>query len=154
MKLKKRKVYRIKKSKSQQTRVREQYGNKETSIEKKVRTYLEGNGIYFVQEKGIYIDGIYKVYDFMVTNGRDYCFLIEADGTYFHPEKYSSKLTKMQKKNYYNDKKKNKIAKKIGIPLLRFKESDIRFNFKKVKDAITKEIKRQTSPELHAGGIS
>ncbi len=146
MKLKKRKVYSVKKkTKSQQQRVQEQYANKETSIEKKVRLFLEDNGLYFVQEKGVYVDGTYKVYDFMVTDGREYCFLIETDGKYFHPEKYSKTLTKMQKRNYRNDRKKDKLAKRIGIPLLRLKESDIKFNFKKVEHAITDEIKRQTA---------
>jgi len=132
----------------------------ENSIEKKVRLYLETIGIYFIPEYGIQHKfkkakkTYYKVYDFYVVgnlNDLPFSFFIECDGTYYHSEDYYegkkvyNELTYVQKKNVRNDKLKNKIAKDIGIPLLRLKEKDIKYNFDVIIEQIQNEIKRQTS---------
>jgi len=61
-------------------------------------------------------------------------FCIECDGSYWHAEAYQegdqkySELTKIQKKNLRNDKFKNMMMHELGIPLLRFSETDIKRN--------------------------
>lgn len=125
---------------------------KETSIERKVRTFLEKNGIPFEQEKFLKNSkGRWKCFDFYVSDGVNYSFLIECDGDFFHGHEFFegtktlSGLKKTQRKNYYNDKRKNKLAEELGIPLLRFWEKDIKFAFNKnVGKKILAEIKRQT----------
>ena len=132
----------------------------ETRIERKVREYLEACHFPFAQEHTIIHTQkgqkkeLYRRYDFLVSDGDgggSYKFLIECDGDWFHAKKYvegvipKSKLTYTQKKNVLNDSKKTRIAKELGIPLLRFWEEDILKNFQKVKTSIKNEIKRQTS---------
>jgi len=122
----------------------------ETSIEKKIRKFLEKNNIPFTPEKFIEYHGKWKCYDFLITDGLNFTFFIEADGDYYHCTEYHegkiafSKLSKVQKKNYYNDKRKNFIAKKLGIPLLRFNEKQIKNGFQQVSESIFDEIYRQT----------
>lgn len=121
-------------------------GQKENHIEKKFRIFLEENGIYFIQEYPIKHTlkntkkELYKVYDFYITDGVTYSFLVELDGDYFHAKNYqegtTNRLTYIQKKNLRNDKKKDRIAKEIGIPLIRFFESDIKYRFDDVKETI------------------
>jgi len=134
---------------------------KENYIEKKTREYLEKLNIFFISEYGICHKFKkakkyhYKVYDFFVKgnddSGKPFCFFIECDGTYYHSEDYYEgkktyqQLTYIQKKNIRNDKLKNKIAKDIGIPLIRLKEKDIKYNFDYIIEQIQTEIKRQTN---------
>ena len=144
------------KRKAQAIKVVKSFEGCESSIEKKVRELLTAEGIYHIQEysvrhtlKGKTKEN-YKVYDFCVrgTNKKDkqFMFLIECDGTYWHGHAYLegtkpySKLTKIQKRNLKNDKLKDKIAKEIGMPLLRLKECDIKFNINGVKDDIYKMV--------------
>lgn len=121
---------------------------KETSIEKKVRKYLENSGIPFEPEKFIKHKNKWKCYDFFVSDGVNYTFLIECDG-WFHgwdkngEEIPDSKLCKIQRKNKRNDRVKDNIAKELGIPLIRLKENDIKWNFKKITHKIRNEIKKQ-----------
>jgi G:T-mismatch repair DNA endonuclease (very short patch repair protein) len=124
---------------------------KETSIEKKVRVWLEKEGIPFQQEKFLKTNrGKWYCYDFYITDGVNYTFMIETDGGFFHGQEYYEgkksldQLYKTQRKNYYNDKRKNKLASDLGIPLLRFWEKDIKFAFEeKVAKLILEEIKKQ-----------
>lgn len=134
-------VYTVKKRKPMKQLLKEQYGDKESSIETKIRLFLEAQGIFFVQEKRITYQHKTRYYDFYVTDGRNYTFFIEADGDYFHDPKGK---TRLQKKNKRNDLFKDKIAKAKGIPLLRMKEKDIRYNFQKVAHEIFQEIHRQS----------
>jgi very-short-patch-repair endonuclease len=126
-------------------------GNRvETSIESKIRKWLLREGIPFIQEYKITSHGQNRFYDFYITDGLTYHILVECDGGFFHSQNYlegkqkRSKLSKIQKKNLYNDKKKNRIAQKVGIPLLRFWEKDIKYGFENVTKAILNEIERQT----------
>lgn len=112
----------------------------ESSIERKVRELLESLGIPFIQEKKLQWKGKWKSFDFYVSDGLNYSFLIECDGDYWHNE---NGKTKIQKKNIANDKFKNELAQHFGIPLLRFKEKEIKTNINKIKQEIKNEIKRQ-----------
>lgn len=115
---------------------------KESSIECKVRLFLENSNIPHQSEKFIQYKNKWKCYDFLITDGLNYTFLIECDGDFWHDPEGTHKI---QKKNIRNDKLKNKIAKQLGIPLLRFTESEINFNFKNVKEQIENEILRQSN---------
>lgn len=144
------------KKKKKAIKTLESYKGKESSIEKKIREFLDREGVFYQQEYGIecYIKErrYYKVYDFYVSGtnnkGNMFHFLIEADGDYWHGTDYLegqksySKLTKIQKRNIKNDKLKTNIAEKIGLPLLRFKEKDIKYKFNKVEDEIIKLINK------------
>ena len=80
----------------------------------------------------------------------NYHILCEVDGSFWHAADYLEgkqsydSLTPIQKKNLRNDKFKDKLAKHIGIPLIRIKENDIKINTQKIIDIIEEEIKRQT----------
>ena len=113
---------------------------KETDIEKIVRLILEELQLEYIQEHPISYFDIkaekyhYKVYDFYVTDGLTYGFLIEVDSTYWHGLEYTEgekkykTLSKIQKKNIKNDKLKNRIAQEKAIPLLRIKDKDLKNN--------------------------
>jgi len=133
--------------------VNENGTRKESSIESKIRIYLESNNIPFVPEKFIEYKGKFKAYDFLITDGLNYTFLVEADG-WWHgigangEPLPTNKLLNIHKKNQRNDKLKDKIAKHYGIPLIRITEHDINYNFQKVVDIIQEEISRQTRHNL------
>lgn len=144
---------RKKRAKKMLARYRDKDGNSiETSIEKKVRKFLEDNGLYFKAQYGIRHKPkrnkkeVYRVYDFLVTDGINYKFLIEVHGGWFHAQTFiegktkKSKLSYIQKKNLRNDKLKEKIAKEKGIPLLIFWENQIKWDFKYVENKILKTI--------------
>jgi hypothetical protein len=152
--IKKSEIYKSKKKKA--IKMLKSYKGKETSIERKIREYLDSVGIPYIQEYGIKHKiktrklEVYRVYDFLIEGvnkeGKPFKFLCECDGSYFHSSDYLegkvplSKLTKLQKSNLRNDKLKDKIAKEKGIPLLRFKEKDIKWDFGKIIDLIDREI--------------
>lgn len=119
---------------------------KETDIERRVRVFLEDNCIPFTQEKFIKYDDKWKAFDFYITDGLNYAFLVECDGKIWHNQtaKKGTGLARIQSKNVKNDKLKNKIALDIGVPLLRFSEDEIKNAFNKVRESILQEIKRQT----------
>jgi very-short-patch-repair endonuclease len=120
---------------------------KESSIEKKMREFLEDYGLYFKQEKFLQWHGKWKSYDFYVTDGEHYNILIECDGEYYHPDEGQRKLNKLQRQNRRNDNFKDELAKAFGIPLLRFREKQIKFKFDEVRKAILAEIERQKKSE-------
>jgi len=117
---------------------------KESKIEKKVRLFLEQEGYPYIQEYGITYKNRYKSYDFYISDGVNYTFLVEVHGDYWHAYDYHqgteshSKLSKIQKKNLRNDKLKEKIAKEKGLPLLVIWETDIKRNFRKIKKELEK----------------
>lgn len=134
-------------------RVRDPKTGKKVQIETKpeavVRGMLTDLGLLFKKEYGVNHQKWYRVYDYLVQNPGEYCFLLEVDGNYFHSIDYHegkvplSKLSSMQRRNVRNDKLKDRIASAIGIPLIRVWERDIKFRPIWVKEQITNEIARQ-----------
>ena len=125
---------------------------RESSIEQTIRLMLDGMNLFYTQEfplKGkLSKNGqeIYRVYDFMVTDGSSYKFLIEVHGDYFHYYEHQvkdqglSKGTKLQQKNVKNDLLKEKLAASKGIPLIIIWEQEIKTNLAKVKSKIESMI--------------
>ncbi|HQM97378.1 MAG TPA: hypothetical protein PK705_10270 [Clostridia bacterium] len=114
---------------------------KETGIERRMRVLLDSMGLYYIQEKAFSLNGKTRIFDFYVTTGT-MSFCIECDGDYWHATAYQegdqkySELSKLQKKNLRNDKLKNNMMKELGIPLLRFTETDVTRNIDYVKRRI------------------
>lgn len=113
---------------------------------------------YFASE---FLDklGVEYVYQFEAKDiGRFFDFylpksnlIIEIDGDYFHgnPAIYSEKeLRGHQKRAQRVDEYKTKWALMHGIPIIRFWESDIRKNPKKVMDALKEELNIQNRKNL------
>lgn len=129
----------------------------ETKPEAVVRHVLLDLGVEFKKEYGIKFSKWYRVYDYLVQKSGEYCFLVEIDGDYFHSINYHegkvmySELSSMQKRNVRNDKLKDRIAKGIGFPLLRFWERDIKFRPLWVREQIESEIKRQKKDVYKVG---
>ena len=127
---------------------------RESSIEQKVRKFLDQRGIPYVQEFMLTHDGKSRFYDFLISDGVNYFLLTETDGDYFHAVAYQegkkqySKLTRLQRKNLRNDKFKNELAAKMGFPLMRFTEHEIKNNFSAVVHRILQEINRQKSRQI------
>lgn len=134
-------------------RVRDPKTGKKVQIETKpeavVRGMLTDLGLLFKKEYGVNHQKWYRVYDYLVQNPGEYCFLIEVMGDYWHAISYMegkesySKLSSIQKKNVRNDALKKRIAKSIGIPLIEIWERDIRFRPIFAKKIIEDELKRQ-----------
>ena len=150
------KVYspRKKKRKPQVRTLLKQYRNKdgtkvETEPERLMKVILRNLGVSFTSEHPITHGKHYRVYDFYCYSMDEYCFMVETDGDYWHAKEFYtedkplSKLHKVQKRNIRNDKLKNKIAKELGIPLLRFWESDIKKNPEMVAERIRTELLKQ-----------
>ena len=119
---------------------------KESGIELRVRELLDDMNIYYTQEYPLRgnVDGteVYKKYDFLVTDGCFYKFLIECHGDYYHFYEHQmgdvsiSKGSKLQIGNVKNDKIKAKLASQHCIPLIILWERDIRHSIHSVKIAI------------------
>jgi len=121
---------------------------RESSIEQTIRLLLDSMNLFYTQEfpvKGQLTPNgpeYYKQYDFMVTDGSQYKFLIEVHGDYFHylehqvNDKALSKGTKLQQKNVKNDHIKEKLAASKGLPLMIIWESEIKTNLGSVKNKI------------------
>ena len=85
------------------------------------------------------IDGIFS-FDLLVEEK----FYIEVDGDFFHsnPRFYpDGPVSKIQKRNRYNDYRKNKYCEESGKILLRFWEYDIKNLRKEVKEKILCTVK-------------
>lgn len=156
--MKKVRVYSTKKRKpkKQVRTMLKQYRNKdgtkvETKPERLIKKVLRELGISFQQEYGIKYEKYYRVYDFYCYVQDRYSLLIECDGCFFHAKEYYtedkplSKLHKIQRKNIRNDKLKTKIAKELGIPLLRLWEDEINNDIVSCKQKIISEINKQES---------
>jgi len=114
---------------------------KENKIEKKVRELLDSMGLRYEQEKPFIYKGKKRIFDFYVNTGL-MSFCIECDGDYWHAtdyqegEKKYSELTKIQRKNLRNDKFKNLMMHELGIPLLRFSETEIKRDINYIEERI------------------
>ena len=80
-----------------------------------------------------------KIYDFYIPLKN---MLIEVDGDYYHanPKIYEQK-SPMQIRNTNNDKYKETMAKAFGYKIERVWESDLKNNYKEVKEKFKKLIK-------------
>lgn len=146
--------YKKKKRKPQIRTLLKKYRNEdgskvETEPERLMKNLLRSMGVTFIQEHGIKYKNHYRVFDFLCELPDEYCFLVECDGDFWHAKEYYtedkplSKLHKIQRKNIRNDKLKNKMAKELGIPLLRFWEDEIKNDPDKCKKKIQALIERQ-----------
>jgi hypothetical protein len=89
----------------------------ETSLEIKMYKFLADSGIRF--EKRYELDQ--KQYDAYLP---DYNVIIEFDGDFWHKQTLYECKYNFQTFNFYNDQRKNEIARKHNIPLFRIHESD------------------------------
>jgi len=89
----------------------------ETSLEKKMYEFLNENKIKY--EKRYELEQ--KQYDAYLI---DYNLLLEFDGEFWHKQTINECKYTFQTFNFYNDIRKNEIAKNHNIPLLRIRESE------------------------------
>lgn len=89
----------------------------ETKLEKKMYSFLTENGIK--HQRQYELD--YKIYDAYLP---DYNVLLEFDGIFWHKQSLEECKYEFQVQKYYNDIRKNEIAKKHGIPLFRIREDE------------------------------
>lgn len=110
---------------------------KETRIEAAVSRVLSSLNVSF--EKQFVISNF--AFDFRVDD-----LLIECDGTFWHadPRFYDhNNLKPVQRRNIWNDRRKNECAKANGFRLLRLWEHDINTDTDMVVGVIAQEIKCQ-----------
>jgi len=92
--------------------------NGDTSLEIKLYSMLESEGIPF--KKKYHIG--YKIYDaYLPTHN----VLIEIDGDFWHRPSLEECRYEFQKESFHNDRKKEDLAKKHNIRLIRIKEKQI-----------------------------
>lgn len=123
--------------------------HKETSIEKKIRLLLQSCKIPFIQEfklKNKYFD--FLIFDYINEDIQIPVCIIEVNGDYFHAREYIieqkkpyTKLTKIQKRNVQNDKKKKFIAQEYKFPIIHIWETDIKKDMKCVKKQLMSFLK-------------
>jgi very-short-patch-repair endonuclease len=97
----------------------------QTTPEKAMQSFLEQLDIKFIVEYKLVVDDIYRYFDFMLV---DYNILLEVDGDYWHcnPSRYDrNNLDEAQTRTLENDAIKNDMARRVGIPLVRFWASEI-----------------------------
>ena len=114
-----------------------QYGTSKLE-EDFAREFLDKLGIKYVYQYEA--KDIGRFFDFFIPESR---LILEVDGDYWHgnPEKYKEdELKGHQKRAKRVDEYKTKWALLHGIPILRFWESDIRKNPKKVLKILEEEI--------------
>jgi len=117
---------------------------KRTGCEKAMMEILSNLNMEFEIEFPIYFAGQWKIYDFLV-EGK---MLIEVDGDYWHGKTVATTnegdSLKQKKYNIIANKKndiiKNFVAKRRGLPLLRFWESDIEDKREEVIKAIVEKF--------------
>jgi G:T-mismatch repair DNA endonuclease (very short patch repair protein) len=115
--------------------------HRETSIEKEIRLLLQSSRIPFLQEfhlKNKYYD--FLIFDYIDDDIQVPIGLIEVNGDYFHARDYIveqsqqyTKLTRVQKRNVQNDKRKRALAQDHKMPLLYIWEKEIKEDMKQVK---------------------
>jgi very-short-patch-repair endonuclease len=107
-------------------------GKKMTAPEKQFKKILTELKVTFEPQKVVGT----KIYDFYIPSIN---MLVEIDGCYFHanPKKYENP-NKMQKKNIENDKFKDTLALGLGYKLERVWESDLKENYKEIKEKFKK----------------
>jgi len=72
-------------------------------------------------EREYQIPNTTKIYDVYLP---DYHILIEFDGDYWHPLTLEECKTSMERKNYKNDRFKDRLALKYGFKLIRIRQSE------------------------------
>lgn len=92
-------------------------GTGETKLEKKMYAFLTEHSIK--HQRQYQLD--YKIYDAYLP---DYNVLLEFDGEFWHKQSLKECKYGFQIQKYYNDIRKNEIAKKHGIPLFRIRENE------------------------------
>ncbi len=98
-----------------------------TAPEKSFISILEEIGIAYETQK--IVGG--KIYDFFIPSKN---ILIEVDGNYWHgKDKELKEMSLIQKKAFYNDIKKNAIAKNNGYEIERVWEEEIMKNYELTK---------------------
>jgi very-short-patch-repair endonuclease len=98
-----------------------------TAPERNFAQILEELGVNYETQK--IVGG--KIYDFYIPSKN---MLVEADGNYWHSKgKELKEMSAMQKKTFYNDIKKNAIAKNNGYELERVWEDEIMENYELTK---------------------
>lgn len=102
-------------------------------FEQKIYGMLSLSKIKFIPQYEV--DG--KFYDAYLP---EYNVLLELDGTFFHKESISECKYGIQKKNYRNDRVKDKIAKQNKYILIRIKESDLIIDLKKHIEAEIRNV--------------
>lgn len=116
-----------------------QYGTSKLE-EDFAKNFLDKLGIDYVYQ--FEAKDIGRFFDFFVPSIR---LIIEIDGDFWHgnPEKYKEdELRGHQKHTQRVDEHKTKWALMRGIPVLRFWESDIRKNPKKVMERLKEELNK------------
>lgn len=91
--------------------------NKPTSLEKKYYSLLKDEKIKFEPQyelEGRWFDAYLPAYN----------TLLEFDGDFWHKESLNECQYDFQRKSYYVDQLKTKLAKKYGMKLIRIKESN------------------------------
>lgn len=98
-----------------------------TAPEKSFALMLEELGIEYETQK--IVGG--KIYDFYIPVKN---MLIEVDGDYWHSkDKELKEMTMVQKKTFYNDLRKNAIAKNFGYELERVWEGELSDSYELTK---------------------
>lgn len=69
----------------------------------------------------------------------DYKILLEFDGTFWHPSELKYATYDHQKKNFFNDIKKDKYAKDYGLTLYRIREGSL-MTSEKLKKLIEQKL--------------
>lgn len=105
-------------------------GRKETGIERKVREWLEQNGIPFEQEAAI--EGFNGSLDFLVD-----ILDIECDGTYWH----SSQRSKM------HDRQRDLKVGSLGYKIIRLGEADINNHWCRVESRLRRSLSAMRKEE-------
>lgn len=121
-----------------QKRKHPEYGTSKLE-DKFAREFLDKLGLDYIKQ--FEAKDIKRFYDFFV---KDYNFIIEVDGDYYHSYgKVYEEMSPMQKKNKRVDELKDKWALMHGIPILRVWEHDIHDNPKKVFEELEKLVGKQ-----------
>ncbi len=98
-----------------------------TAPEKSFASLLEELNIEYETQK--IVGG--KIYDFYIPSKN---MLVETDGIFWHAkDKELKEMSQMQKRTFYNDIKKNAIAKNNGYELERVWEDDLKKNYELTK---------------------
>jgi very-short-patch-repair endonuclease len=112
-----------------------------TKPEQIVQEHLEKLKINFVPQYKLIVDGVYRYFDFMLT---DFNILLEVDGDFWHanPVIYDkNNLHIAQIRTLDNDTIKNEMVRKANIKLIRFWASEVidaRF-LEKLKEVVYEE---------------
>jgi very-short-patch-repair endonuclease len=101
---------------------------KMTWPEKEFKKLMKEIGVKIIPQKIV----MGKIYDFYEPNSNT---LFEVDGNYFHGDRtIYEELSPMQRRNTKNDEYKNVLAIGLGYKLERIWESDLKNNYKDVRN--------------------